>query len=57
MREAVEVLRLLPPSAQVQVVALFNQDMTAETLAESFSLAPATVRGVLAKVNSSRLIP
>lgn len=54
MREAVEVLRLLPASAQVQVVAMFNRDVTADSLAESFGLKPATVRGVFARLNSGK---
>lgn len=51
MREAVAILRLLPPSAQVQVVALFANGRPApETLAEEFRLSPSTIRGVYAKL-------
>lgn len=53
MREAVGVLRFLPPSAQVQIVALFaNGRPDAATLADAFRLSESTVRGVLARVNN-----
>jgi hypothetical protein len=54
MREAVEVLRLLPPSAQVQIVGvLTNNAHDPNALAQEFGLSPSTVRGALAKVNGN----
>lgn len=51
MRSAVDVLRFLPATAQVQIVAMFASSRpTPETLAEVFKLSPSTVRGVYAKL-------
>lgn len=54
MREAVEILRLLPASAQIKIVAMFADGRpSAETLAEAFNISASTVRGVLARVNQN----
>lgn len=53
MREAVGILRLLPASAQVRIVALFAGGRPDEnTLAETFGLSRSTIRGVFARLNS-----
>ena len=52
MRRAVAVLKFLPPSAWVRLIALFADSYPdTRTLADEFGLSESTVRGVFAKVD------
>lgn len=52
MREAVAILRFLPPSAQVQIIALFANGRPApELLSDALGIKASTVRGVYAKLD------
>lgn len=51
MRDAVDFVRFLSPSAVVRIVALFADGLPkSQTLAEAFDLSESTVRGILANV-------
>lgn len=53
IKEAFSLMNFLPPSAQIQIVAMFAQGRPdIPTLAQTFNLSESTVRGVLARSNN-----